>query len=648
MCGIHGILNFKREKLDYDKFLSGLCSIQHRGPDDFGFVLINTISKEQKQKESIMTDKNAKLCQPNLHLNVSGNFDLVLGQCRFAINDLSVAGHQPMFNEDGSICIIFNGEILNYKELRKELSMTHKFKSESDTEVIIHGYEEWGIDALCQRMTGFWAFAIYDSHQNKLICSRDRFGLKPFFYHLNDTNFIFGSEIKAIFPWIDITLNEDRISQYFTFKYPDPTSTFYNEIKMLAPSANLFIDLKTGQSEIIEYWNIQNKNLEYSKFNADELAPILLKHFEQSLRENMPSDAPVGITLSGGIDSTFILGYLRKMIESKKLDPDTDYNIVKLNIYSMIPEGKDRSEKPEIEQALKFNNVEANLIHVKFSDYLDNFDTFISYCDEPVDDNSIFLNYLMYTHIKKDNIKVVLNGMGADEIFGGYRPHIIQYVKDLLKRRKLFKLIKETFKLRSFIYPYIWKFIRRITGAKAKAHAKIINVHEVPPYAPPYSVKNLADLLNFDLIGGASYRLHKGYDQASMICPVETRSPFLYHPMVEWAFSLPLSTKIFNGYPKFLLRYASKSYIPESIRLLKEKIGFPSSEKSWAINMLKDRQEDLIALHPYLEPYINTKELPNFYKRILKKELEEDIQLLWKLIIFGTWMKKMKERKIIK
>ena len=230
MCGIHGILNFKREKLDYDKFLSGLCSIQHRGPDDFGFVLINTISKEQKQKESIMTDKNAKLCQPNLHLNVSGNFDLVLGQCRFAINDLSVAGHQPMFNEDGSICIIFNGEILNYKELRKELSMTHKFKSESDTEVIIHGYEEWGIDALCQRMTGFWAFAIYDSHQNKLICSRDRFGLKPFFYHLNDTNFIFGSEIKAIFPWIDITLNEDRISQYFTFKYR--THQFYNEIKM--------------------------------------------------------------------------------------------------------------------------------------------------------------------------------------------------------------------------------------------------------------------------------------------------------------------------------------------------------------------------------------------------------------------------------
>jgi asparagine synthase (glutamine-hydrolysing) len=647
MCGIHGIITLDKESIDPNKYHSALCSLRHRGPDDYGFVLINTETKEKIEKEQLISNGIPCTEQETLVLDVPGKYNLCLGQCRFSIIDLSPAGHQPMYNEDKTIFIIFNGEILNYKELRKELEGKHTFKSQSDTEVIIHGYEEWGLESLVQRMIGFWAFAIYDMNINTILCSRDRFGVKPFFYYFNGQRFIFGSEIKSIFPWISPTLNEKRIAQYFYFKYPDPTATFFNEIHMLAPSCNIILQLTTKQLTTKNYWDIPNKNAEYSDFELQPMLKEFYEHFEYSMKINMRSDVPIALFLSGGIDSTMILGYLKKMSESKMLDDDTNYDLVKLKTFSMIPESKDRSEKPQIDEVLKYHGIEGNYIYVNFTDYITKFDTFLHYLDEPVEDLSHFLNYLMFETVQKENIKIILSGMGGDEIFAGYRPHIIRFLKDLAKRKKYGTLLVEIVKLRYYIYPYLWKFLRRISKIKAKIHGKIIKFKESEAYVPPYAINSLADLLHFDLIGGYGHLLLRMQDITSMIWPIEIRTPFLHHPMVEWAFGLPLSTKIHDGYTKYLLRQAGKSYIPDSVRLLKAKVGFPSSEKSWAIKVLKENRNQIVELHPYIQDFINVQELDKFYDRILKKEREEDIQLFWKIVIFGRWVKKLKEKGIL-
>ncbi len=648
MCGIHGIISFDKQQIDYNKFHSSLCALRHRGPDDYGFVFFNSETKGLIKKEEIIRENPKSGCQDLDLSNLSEEYNLLLGQCRFSIIDLSETGHQPMFNEDHSISIVFNGEILNYKELRDELKQHHTFKGQSDTEVLLHGYEEWGLETLVQKCIGFWAFTIYDSNRKTIVCSRDRFGIKPFFYYHDGSKFIFGSEMKAIIPWISVTVNKERVAQYFFFKYPDPTTTFFNQIKMLAPASNLIIDLTTKQMHIKVYWDITNKNTEYSEFELSKIVNEFYDHFEYSLKINMRSDVPIALFLSGGIDSTMILGYLKKMVNLKQLDEDTNYNMIQLKPYSMIPENKDHSEQPQIEQVLKYHGIEGEFIHVDIKDYETKFEYFLQYLDEPVEDLSHFLNYLMFEKVQKDNIKIIISGMGGDEIFAGYRPHIIRYINDLMKRKKYFRVLVEIIRLRQYIYPYMWKFLRRISKIKAKVHKKIIKLEEIQSYSPAYSIENLADFLHFDLVGGYCHLLLRMQDITSMIWPIEIRAPFLHHPLVEWAFSLPLSTKIHDGYTKYLLRQAGKSYIPDSVRLLKVKVGFPSSEKSWAIKVLKQNIEHVKALHPYIEEYINIEELDSFYQRILKKEREEDIQLLWKIIIFGRWMKKMKEKGVLK
>jgi asparagine synthase (glutamine-hydrolysing) len=516
---------------------------------------------------------------------------VALGHRRLSIIDLSDKGSQPMCNEDETIWITYNGEIFNYIELREELiKKGHDFKSKTDTEVIIHAYEEYGTECL-KKLNGMFAFVLYDKKEDVLFCARDRYGIKPFYYYIDNEKFVFASEIKAILQ--DTTIhreqNDRTIYDYLVFnRYDHCEETFFKDIYRLPPSH--FLIIKDNKMEIKKWWNT---TIQYSKRDRSSNINHFRSLFKDSVRLRLRSDVPVGSCLSGGLDSSSIVCTINDLIGNKG----------NFQTFSAVYDRewvKDESEY--IEEVVEKTNTKKNYIYPDENALLNDLHKFIYYQEEPFGHTSFFVQWMVMKLAHRNNTKVLLDGQGGDELLAGYMYMFGYYFYELFKEKRYFKLLKEIslyYKNHKTIFGILLFFFMMAPESLQKRIAFRVNVGSditlrkwvSKDFYNVHKEKSslLADFINAKSLNKALqkhivYKLEhllRCEDKSAMAFSIETRLPFLDYRLVDFMFTVPSYLKIDNGTTKVILREAMKDTIPEKIVNRQSKFGFETKEADW-------------------------------------------------------------------
>lgn len=571
MCGISGILchndSFRGEPRGDLHFHVSMMNdeLAHRGPDGDG---------------------------------VHVNYPVALGHRRLSILDLSEAGAQPMFNEDKSIAIVFNGEIYNYLELMPDLiARGHRFYSRSDTEVILCAYEEYG-PACVTRFNGMWAFVIYDFRKRLLFASRDRLGVKPFYYH-NDTDaFVFSSEIKAILKVVKIDrANHGKVYDYLAYGYKTNNGeTFFEAVHELPSAHNLII--QNGQLKLERYWDLPESGPgRDDALDGQELTDRFTALLTDAVRLRFRSDVPVAILLSGGLDSTSITRIVDDLIENRSLD----YTTVKA--FSAVFPGFVHDESGAIgEFSGTCRHIESHVLTPDGHDLVDRVAPFVYGMGEPVFSATAFAHYMLLKDVRRQGIKVVINGQGSDEAFCGYDRFLIGYfLLDILFSRSGDIVSQWRSIHRNLGYPTSYIVAQLIKAMMPRRMASYLRgrfQEGIIDYLDDRFVRNNYGYLKDSLPGwSGGQRLteylkfnirHYGFNQilhyedhSSMQNSVEMRSPFVDYRMMEFAFSLPTRFKFDQGVTKRIIRDAFRKKLPTSIVEPHSKIGFAVPFAKW-------------------------------------------------------------------
>jgi asparagine synthase (glutamine-hydrolysing) len=572
MSGIAGIISPNTFFLNLSILKNMADSLAHRGPDGEGFW----INKK----------KNAGLAHR-----------------RLAIIDLSNAAAQPM-HYGQRYSIVYNGEIYNYIELRKELKKAgYRFVSNSDTEVILAAYDCYK-EKCVQYFDGMFAFSIWDELEQSLFAARDRFGEKPFYYFSEKNLFVFASEMKALWA-AGITRQPENkmLLNYLTLGYvqnpADKAQTFFKNIYSLPPAHFLTYDAETGRVHIEEYWNIDKQaEVKISEEDAMEKLDRLLSN---SVFRRLRSDVPVGASLSGGLDSAGIVYYLKQQLRNAS----SQYKTV-----SAVFPGFEIDESKFIEQVASRFNVESYTTIPSAIQLIDDFEKLAWHQEEPFPSASIYTQYKVYELAKQHDIKVILDGQGADEVLGGYPKYVHWYIQEMVSRYKFSGSKKEMLKLQKNSINFRWN-VKNIMAAFLPSHAsialekkeylRIIHHGEVSKnllaclkgrewegiHKPV--VTKLNDILYFSTMQHGLQELLRYNDRNSMAHGREVRSPFLNAELVQFIFSLPSKYKISNGYTKSILRKLMDDKLPQNIVWRSHKIGFEPPQKQWMENqVMKD------------------------------------------------------------
>ena len=618
MCGIVGIYNLKGKPVDSFLIQRMTDVLKHRGPDDKGIFCHNQIG---------------------------------LGHSRLSIIDLSKTGHQPMSNEQRTLWIVHNGEIYNFQELRKTLtSLTHKFKSKSDTEVILHSYQEWGINCL-ERFNGMFAFAIWDEKKQELFLARDRLGEKPLYYYCDQEKFIFASEIKAILQdnSIQRKLDSQGLVNYFTFGHSIAPDTIYKGIKKLLPGHYLI--LKNGKIEIKQYWEAssdrrkeEDKGKEYYQQGIREL-------FEKAVKKRLISDVPLGVFLSGGIDSSSIVAMMAKCNVSPIKTFSVGFNV----------KGKEFNELSDAGIVADYFKTEHHQVVLEELDLVNTLNKLVYHFDEPFGDAANFPVFYISQFAKK-YITVALTGDGGDEIFGGYRRYIIEknhskflvlnwllrnslikeFANSLPKFRRVKKLV-EILPIKDDLLRYTnWlTFFSKEMRNQFFRNGLLKNEdNPLKVYRRYFPQNNSQDLLKIFMYLDQKILLPDCYlekvDKPSMAAGLETRAPFLDHHLVEFANSIPSKYKIKGLKTKYIFKQAMKDFLPEQI-LRKRKHGFSVPINLWFRGKLKDYLFEVIFdKKTKSRGYFNFDYIEKLYKSYQEKNQPFDSQL-WLILNFELW-----------
>ena len=542
MCGIVGFVSNQKEKKKTIKEMAD--TINHRGPDGEGYYV----------------DQN-----------------VALGHKRLSIIDIN-GGAQPMYNDQEDVVIVYNGEIYNYLELKSELEQKYEFKTNCDTEVLVHGYEEWGSD-LPSKLRGMFAFAIWDKNKQKLFCARDPFGIKPFYYYHKDDTFLFASEIKAmlVYPGFEKELNRDLLGSYLQFSFTPTNETFFKHVYRLDAGSSL--TYQKGNLEIEKYYHMEFKEI---KEEFEESVKRIEEVMKESVQSHLISDVEVGSFLSSGVDSSYIVSLAR---------PDKTYTVgYESEKYSEISYAKDLAQKLDIKNITKLISKE---------EYLSIVPKIMYHMDEPFSDPAGIALYFLSEIASKD-VKVVLSGEGADEFFAGYGPY--REIVDMGFYNKIpypirhfiaviLKLLPE-FRGRNFLVRRGEKIENSYVGTNrlfSEKECKHLLAHQNPikvkdilyPVMKDYTkesdlIKMQVVDLNFWLVKDI---LHKA-DRMTMAHSVELRVPFIDKEVFAVASSLGEDKKINKTTTKVALREAAKSVTPGGA-YKKPKLGFPVPLREW-------------------------------------------------------------------
>jgi asparagine synthase (glutamine-hydrolysing) len=546
MCGIIGEIQ-KSTLVDINQFNTLRDLMFHRGPDGCGTEVIN--------------ERN-----------------VALGHRRLSIIDLSENAKQPMCNEDSTLWITFNGEIYNFQELKAELSH-HTFKSNSDTEVLIHGYEEWGIEKLLPKLKGMFAFGIWDDKKQQLIFARDRFGIKPFVYQHTQNHFIFASEIKCIAhqQGFNKNINQDALADYFTYSYVPYPLTIWEGVFKLPPAHYGILNLKTFDLQLEKYWDLSLGN---ALVTADEAIDKVHQLIDKATSQHLISDVPIGLFLSGGYDSTTLL---MKMLDSG----------YKPDVYTIGFPGNENDETKQAKAIAKHFGVKHFIEDVPAGvNVVELLRELSVFYDEPFAGNSMINNYLIARTTVK-HAKVAFSGEGADEVFGGYKWHrkIEKYYeqglfKRLLKNWKtgIFDPKTEFLKLynRSMLGVLEENNKQEIINQDLTQRMKQRNLWHFEKYNNTNITDHVKRTQYVDTHTFIPNHCLQRADLSSMANSLEVRVPFLDHEIYEYVFSLNRSVYMKKGSKKFFLEERLKNQIPDSVlNMPKKGFSFHFSENNY-------------------------------------------------------------------
>jgi asparagine synthase (glutamine-hydrolysing) len=624
MCGIAGLIRFDGKPIDV-RLLRKMAAIQrHRGPDDEGFY----------------------------HDGLVG-----LAFRRLAILDLTPTGHQPMATADGTLWIVFNGEIYNHAQLRVELmAKGYHFRSTSDTEVILAAYQEWG-EACLSRFNGMWAFAIWNQQTRQLFCARDRLGIKPFYYHSNVNRLLFASEIKTLFADQDVRPRplESTVYNYLVYgRVQSLAQTFWQEIHQL-PAAHYMLVDDTG-IVFHRYWHLDHTQYKLTiddKSALEEFSHLL----HDSIRLRLQSDVPVGTCLSGGLDSSTIVGIANRILFDGIHSPDRtvvgDYQ----KTFSACYVDPSFDERPFIHRVVADTAAKSHEIFPQAEGLFSELEQMIWHQDEPVSSTSIYAQWCVMRAAREAGVVVMLDGQGGDEVTGGYQPYYWTHIAGLLRSLRLKEVVSETQggwgsrirPTRTDLLGTAYAFMPMSVQSFAKASQKHWQAREwlgsdfsfSLPQSQIHSTHPtwLGQYLERDLLLDSIPALLKYEDRSSMAHSIEARVPFLDYRLVEFMASMPDKMKIRNGQMKWLLRQAIQGVVPEAVRLRRDKMGFGTPENDWLKSrpaMLKHLFADADSVR---RGWLNGSKI----QRILddpKALARLDHRILWRWINIELWSKK--------
>lgn len=631
MCGILGLYSISSGNLDdyFESKLSlALNALKRRGPDDTG---------------------NEKISLP--FLNNHQQF-LALGHTRLSIIDLTSSGHQPMNSFDGRYSIVFNGEIYNYRELRAELkSAGYFFHTDSDTEVLLNSWIHWGEDCLT-RLIGMYAFAIYDRNTGLLKCIRDQFGVKPFFY-FKDQGFIFASEVNALIELLPQkpTLNWQRSYDYLVHgDYDSSAETFFSGIYHLQPGHLIQINTFTGHVESPKrWWSPQIKEKLDLKF--DDAVSQVRELFLKNIRLHLRSDMPIGVALSGGIDSSAVVCAIRH------IEPDFP-----INTFSYITSGDGINEEHWVDLVNKRVAAKSHKISFSNQELTRDLDEMIMSQGEPFGSTSIYAQYRVYQAARENGVAVTLDGQGADEVFAGYNGYPGQRLRSMLEMGQLTKaanflnnwskwpgrsnLLAAKYLASELTGGNLYKILRLIDGRssipdwieKSVFLDKGVQLDKMR-IRPENNVKGrrVIDELSLSISKRGLVSLLRHGDRNSMRFSIESRVPFLTPELVNLAHSMPEDYLIsMEGETKHVFRVAMRGIVPDEILNRKDKIGFETPERELIISMADEVRGWLKeGLHI---PFINQSKIFGEFEQIVLGRKPFSLQV-WRWINFIRWIK---------
>lgn len=624
MCGIAGKINLNKSPVSQEEIKKMIDKINHRGPDDEGIFIENNIG---------------------------------LGHKRLSIIDLSPLGHQPMISNDGNIIITFNGEIYNYRELRNELiKYGYQFKSQTDTEVIIYLYDKFGFEAV-KKLRGIFAFVIYDKKKNLIWGVRDRLGVKPLKYYHDKNRFIFSSELKSILINQEVSKEIDyrAVYDYLSFSYvPHPRTGFNNIYKL--PQAHYFtLNLANNKFEIKRYWDLDfNKKL---LLPQKDLKDIFLEKIEEAVKLRMISDVPLGVFLSGGIDSSLVAHYMA--VNSNK-------PIKTFSIRSEVPK---YDEGKYIKMVVDKYQTEHHELYTKPSSFSD-LEKIVEYYEEPFGDPSMLPLYNLSQYASQ-HIKVSLCGEGGDEDFGGYSYYLKLKYLNLFKKYPKF-LQKPAIKLNNLYHNTLQKnnfitlddkFIRQLNHSLPEAYFRsrsYFSDNQKNNYLKQEFLENIShDSINFykniskdkefnrnldeifyiDFYSFIPGDLMTKLDIASMAHGIEGRVPFLDHELVELCAQLNIEDKLQGYNTKVLLKEIIKGIVPSPI-INRRKMGFGIPVNEWFRGELKNYlEENIMGNNSFINTIFKQNKLKEYFK--IHQDGKSNLgNSFWNLLTLELWYKK--------
>lgn len=607
MCGIAGFIDTKLSVGEQEALLEKMLeSIAHRGPDARGKYFDGPVG---------------------------------LGHNRLSIIDLSADGNQPM--QRGQLMIVYNGEVYNYREIRKELEVQGvQFKTQSDTEVILAAYEQYGTSCV-QKFMGMWSFAIWDQQKQLLFCSRDRFGIKPFYYLNEGGRFYFGSEYKAIFPssLFKSAINEAQVSRGLQLgwnAYHD--ETYYTCLRSLPAAHNLIYRIG-GQVEVARYWDIDTeKQTTISRGDAQEQFRNM---FLDSVRMHMRSDVEVGGCLSGGLDSSAIASVIGDEFKSSRFKTFTVYY-----------EGQGEvDERPWVQEVLnKYPQLDPYYFTPSDDDIRNSFERAIRHADVPLAGSSPISQYFVMQLAASKGIKVLLDGQGSDEMLGGYMHSFYRLIGGDLTGMKIGRALNEISthasrqgfsfgkKADLFLKSLLAGFRdeQELYELEYKRYLPFLSRDNHIPFQLAHKEGSRLNTFLYQLTFASSLpTLLQFEDRNSMAFSIESRVPFLDHRLVEFAFSLPNEAKIHKGATKRILRESLTGLMPEAITQRKDKKGFVTpGEVKWLRGPLKHLLDQNFNDIDFIRNNIATNLIGDF-----KKGDNRYAQMVWRLVVLNWWIK---------
>ncbi|HZR25954.1 MAG TPA: asparagine synthase (glutamine-hydrolyzing) [Vicinamibacterales bacterium] len=574
MCGIYGRLDLRGngiERLPADR--AGIAALRHRGPDDEGVWY------------------GSRAC---------------LGMRRLSVIDLAT-GHQPIANEDGTVVVVYNGEIYNFQEVRDELvARGHQFTTVSDTEVIVHGYEEWG-DAVLDRLNGMFAIALFDERRDTLLIARDRLGVKPLYYYVDDRRLVFASEIKAILCHGDIPREIDSkgLLNYLAYGHAVAPDTIYRGIKKLLPGHTLTV---RGRDLAVRRWWTAIPPPP-TTMSEEECAREVRRLLEDSVRLRMIADVPVGAFLSGGLDSSAVVALMAQHTQH----PVQTFSVGFANLPAF-------NELPDARRVAAHCRTSHHEVVVESRDLIRTIETLVYHFDEPFGDAACFPTYLV-SRLAREHVTVALTGEGGDEAFGGYRrywaarwirllrlvtggvgPAAVGLAVDRLPRLRRLKKIVEAARVAdpaaryaSMLRVFSDDALRHLVDARLESAVAAYDAREV--YRRHFADAGAADELNALMYVDMKTWLADTYlekvDKTSMAVSLEARVPLLDYRLVEFSMRIPSRYKITRSDSKRVFKNAVRDLLPPET-LQKAKHGFAVPTDSWFRGELRDFAYDVL------------------------------------------------------